>query len=206
MFRPALARFVAFVVLAAPVIATTVRPPDFATMVHQSDYVVHGQVTKVTCVRDDRDGHRRIITLVEINPLEVVAGEAPAKIELRLLGGRIGDEALIVSGQPQFQIGDEDVLFVRGNGVSLSPLYAMMFGRYPVQTDAVNGQKTVRREDGSTLHRVAEISTPLRESDTPPPTSDITTPATPDAAGLRLTAFKELIRATRAETPNDRHE
>ena len=32
------------------------------------------------------------------------------------MGGRVGDEEMTIQGMPKFDIGHEDILFVRGNG------------------------------------------------------------------------------------------
>ncbi|MCF3648842.1 hypothetical protein [Synoicihabitans lomoniglobus] len=172
--------------------ATTVVPPDFESMVQNSDYVVHGVVTQVTCHREDRNGSPRIITRVHFDPIEIVAGAAPDRIVLELLGGTIDGQTLTVSGQPQFAVGDEEILFVHRNGRSISPLYAMMFGRYAVRPDPTTGEKRVQREDGSGLPNVEAISAPLRSAHATKPTAPV--------AGMTPAAFKSLIRSARQST------
>jgi len=175
-------------VFAAPVRlpATTVVPPSFAELVNGSDYIVHAVVRDVRAEKRDRNGAPRIVTLVELEVREVVAGEPPATVVLELLGGSVGRETMTVTGQPQFAVGDEDILFVKGNGRSLSPLYAMMFGRYPVRTDAVTGRRWVARENGSPLAAITAVATAMDSVPSGPA----------PAPGMAPADFIRAIRAT----------
>jgi hypothetical protein len=144
--------------------ATTVVPPEFGAAVNGSDFIVRAVVKSVKSEKRDRGAGAKIYTRVELDIVEVVAGRPPPKpIVLELLGGRVGDETLTVGGMPIFRIGDEDILFVRGNGRSICPLYGMMYGRYPVVRTA-DGRPAVLRSDGTALRRGAEMATPLAEA------------------------------------------
>lgn len=60
-------------------------------------------------------------------------------ITLRFRGGP--DDAgntLIIPGVPLFQVGDQDIVFVRGNGVEISPVVGGNFGRFRISKDAVH--------------------------------------------------------------------
>lgn len=60
-------------------------------------------------------------------------------ITLRFRGGP--DDAgntLIIPGVPLFQAGDQDIVFVRGNGVEISPVVGGNFGRFRISKDAVH--------------------------------------------------------------------
>lgn len=60
-------------------------------------------------------------------------------ITLRFRGGP--DDAgntLIIPGVPLFQAGDQDIMFVRGNGVEISPVVGGNFGRFRMSKDAVH--------------------------------------------------------------------
>jgi hypothetical protein len=147
--------------------ATTIVPPEFATLVNDSDYVVRAVTRRVTAVQQPGLHGGRIFTRVELEVLEPIAGTPPASVTLELLGGRMGDRQLTVEGMPVFKVGDEDVLFVSGNGHTICPLYAMGHGRYPVRTDAASGRKFVTRADGSPLEGAADIRRPLGETSGP---------------------------------------
>jgi hypothetical protein len=165
--------------------ATTVAPPEFPTLVNESDYIIHAVTKRVSAEKRPVANGVRIVTMVEFEVLEVVAGRAPARVTLEFLGGRVGHEHLRVDGMPEFRPGDEDVLFVSGNGQSICPLYAMMHGRYPVRLEPATGRKVVVRTDGGPLQSTAQIAAPL-----------VTRPTAALATGLAPAAFIEQIRAT----------
>lgn len=144
--------------------ATTVVPPEFPTLVNESDYIIHAVVKSVSSSKQPtRTGGKKIITRVELDVVEVVAGQPPEPVVLELLGGRVGDEEMRVEGMPQFHVGDEDILFVRDNGTTICPLYGMMHGRYAIEKSPARGKKQVIRADGAPLRNTAQISAPLLE-------------------------------------------
>jgi hypothetical protein len=154
---------VAILLLVSEAAATTVVPPEFDALVNESDYVVHARVSAVSAEKRVSERGAKIVTKVELEVIEVVAGTPPAKIVLELLGGRVGEEKMAVGGMPRFQVGDEDVLFVSGNGRSICPLYGMMHGRYSVEQDPATGRKFVRRSDGVPLSSTRQITAPMAE-------------------------------------------
>lgn len=180
-----------FVASAARVGATTVVPPDFSAMVNGSDYVVHAVVRSVEAQKRVRAGAPKIFTRVELEVIEVVAGKPPAKIVLELLGGRVGDEELTVDGMPRFAVGDEDILFVSGNGRAICPLYAMMHGRFPIVATS-DGRRVVARSSGVPLLATAEIGMPLPE----PHRAEAWRDTGGAAGGLSPGEFIQQIRAT----------
>jgi len=186
----------AFCVLVIIARATTVLPPDFDQLVNESDYIIHAVVKSVTAeYRNDTYG-TKIITKVALEVREVVAGTPPKEVVLELLGGRMGDEQMVVEGAPRFKVGDEDVLFVRGNGHTIVPLVAMMHGRYPVMKDAASGRKYMARENQAPLRDTAEISQAMTAS---------LVPATPGAASAMAPAMTPedfIQRVKAAVNPN----
>jgi hypothetical protein len=166
--------------------ATTVVPPAFPALVNESDFIIRAVTRSVSAEKRPAGEGTKIVTKVEFEVLEVIGGNAPARITLEFLGGRVGDEFLKVDGMPQFKVGDEDVLFVRGNGHSICPLYGMMHGRYPVRTDAATGQKIVVRADGAPLQNVADVAAPLAHG----------AAAALAHAGLSPASFAQQIKAS----------
>lgn len=154
-----------FGALAGGAVATTVIAPDFAQLVNESDYVIRGVVKSVTSeFRPMPTGNRqKIITKVEIEVREVVAGQPPDKVVLEILGGKIGDQEMVLEGAPKFNVGDEDILFVSGNGQSICPLFAMMHGRYPIQREAATGRQYVTRSNRVPLQDPSEVALPMSE-------------------------------------------
>lgn len=131
--------------------------------------------------------------------LEWIAGSAQEPITLDFLGGRVGDEEMIVEGMPRFVAGDEDILFVRGNGHTISPVYAMMYGRYSVSTDQVNGKKHLIGADGLPLTDVRKIGGPRAGAAGGSPVALSDTPLEPGEFIREIKARTELSRSTHAK-------
>lgn len=143
--------------------ATTVVPPTFAELVNGADYVVRARVKSIAYEKQERPNRPPLLyTQVTLEVIETIAGTPPAEPVLRCLGGRDGDQELRVEGAPRFAVGDEDILFVSGNGRNFFPLYAVMHGRYPVKRDAA-GREYVARSNDVPLSDVAEVAAPMTE-------------------------------------------
>lgn len=145
-----------------PVRATTVVPPKFDELVNESDYIVRAVVKSVVSEWREKQGQRHIFTFVELEVLEVIHGTPPQPLVLEMLGGQVGDEAMVVQGLPKFEVGQEDILFVRGNGRQFYPLTAAMHGRYPVVRKK-GGRAYVARSNREALHATAEVALPMTE-------------------------------------------
>mgnify|MGYP001609795438 CR=1 FL=1 len=127
--------------LAPTLRATTVIPPSFPELVEKAEAIYRGRVTAVESRHVDRpDGSRVIKTFVTVAIDKVLKGAAQNAITLELLGGRVGDDSLIITGMPKFTVGAEEFVFVQRNGVQFCPLVAVMHGRYRVLHDAAQGR------------------------------------------------------------------
>jgi hypothetical protein len=137
--------------------ATTVAPPEFDELVNESDFIVRATVKSVRS-EFSRPGSKAIVTYVELDVKEVITGNPPSPLILRMLGGRVGDKRMIVSGTPEFVVGDEDILFVRDNGKVFNPLTALMHGRYPIARDKDTGRGYIMRNNRAPLKDTKEVS------------------------------------------------
>lgn len=141
--------------------ATTVNPPEFPDLVNQSDFIVRAVVKSV--VSDyARPGSRKIVTKVEMEVREVIAGTPTQPLVLRVLGGKVGEEEMIIEGAPRFKVGDEGVYFVQGNGRQIYPLVAMMHGVYPITREAA-GREIITRSNRVPLQDTAEVALPMTD-------------------------------------------
>ena len=152
---------VALLALPLRTLATSVVAPDFNTLVDQADYVVRAVVKSVNSEWREHDGQKFIASKIELEVKEVIKGTPPAPLVLDVVGGKIGDEELVIEGAPKFLVGDEDILFVQGNGRQVYPLVAMMHGRYPIFRDAKTGEKFVLRSNGMPLYSEQDVSLPM---------------------------------------------
>jgi hypothetical protein len=179
------------VLLPAAVRATTVVPPEFELLVNESDYVVRAVVESVRAEYRDGPQGRLIWTLVGLRVTEKVAGQPPDRLELAMAGGEIGNDRLVLVGAPTFRVGDEDFLFVRDNGRTIHPLFALMYGRYPVLRDAATGAAYVARSNRVPLQDVAEVALPLAEG----PAAALQQRAVRTGDALTPAAFARQIQA-----------
>jgi hypothetical protein len=177
--------------LLPPVHATTVIAPDFDQLVNSADYVVRAVVISTRSEwRQNRDNPREryIATLVELDVLEVISGNPPSPLVLDVVGGRIGDKELTIGGAPRFVVGQESILFVRGNGRQIVPLVAMRHGHYPVRRDKRTGETQVMRSGGKLLYSEQEVALPEAAAST--------VARDPRARPLDAAEFSRRIRAS----------
>ena len=141
--------------------ATTVVAPDFDSLVKQADFVVRA-VVKSKAAEWRSDGrNRHIITKVTLDVREIIKGAPTLPLVLEMLGGRIGSDEMVVEGAPSFVVGDEQILFVHGNGRQFFPLVAIMYGQYLVSRDSSTGQDFIHRSNGSPLYDVKDVALPM---------------------------------------------
>ena len=178
--------------------ALSVVPPKFTELVSGSDFVVRTVVKSVKSEWRESHGQRHIYTLVEFTVTEFVTGTPPQPLVLRILGGRVGNDEMIVEGAPQFVVGQEDILFVRGNGKQFFPLTAVTHGRYPVVKDAQTGRVYMARNNGEPLQAVTDVAKPLTEGGA----KDAPTQAKTVAQALTPAQFIQQIRAAMGAKTN----
>ncbi|GAB5561853.1 MAG: hypothetical protein SynsKO_35000 [Synoicihabitans sp.] len=176
-------------------------PPQFDELVQESDYIVRAIVTSVSSRWEERRGDRLIITYVSLEVVEKIAGEVPDAPVLQMLGGEVGADQMEVEGAPRFEVGDEEILFVQGNGRRVSPLTAMMHGRYRVVSDPASGSTHVARDNGEKLTEVEEVAKPMSTANHHSHEAGVAA-ALPSKVALSPQQFIRLIREARNQ-PED---
>ena len=168
--------------------ATTVIAPAFDDLIGQADYIVRAVVKSVTSEwRDnpDQPGHKYIATMVELDVKEVIMGTPPSPLVLDLVGGRIGNKNLTIEGAPKFVVGQESILFVKGNGLQIVPLVGMIHGFYPVKRDKAGGPARMMSGNGRLLFSEKEIG--QADSTAPAVSPDATSqPLSPEDFAARI--------------------
>jgi hypothetical protein len=125
-------------------------------MTRTASVVVHGTVTRVDAAWDD--SHTRIYTEVDIDVTTYLAGQGPARVQVRQVGGRVGDSELRVAGQPSFAVGEEVVVFLEPDGSGTANRWVvlcMAAGKFSVTFDHVTGERVLGR-DVRALVRIGE--------------------------------------------------
>lgn len=110
----------------------TLGPRDLA---RQAELVFVGEVTGIDYQMSDSGPGLMALphTLVSYQIDRVLKGKAEtgSQITLRFQGGPVPGtpNAMVVEGTPTFDVGDRDVLFVRGNGSAVNPVVGWWQGR-----------------------------------------------------------------------------
>lgn len=168
-----------------PLKALSVVPPSLARLVASSEQILRVKVAGVHCRWDDSpDGRRVIHTYVDCVVEESIQGSAPDQLQLRFLGGQVGNDQMIVHDMPSLEAGTTYILFVGQNGRAFCPLVGVMYGGYKVRRNPDTGSEHLCRLNGAPLRDPADIRTPMEESRE--------TPA--DFTGMSPAAFRTAIR------------
>ena len=119
-----------FLLMSAPAGATVYLPADFAEMVTASRLVVHGTVVDVRS--EPTPDRRSIATQVTVDVAEALKGTPGESVTFRVPGGQVGRYRRIVVGAPEFERGDEVVLFLTARGPSIPYVFGLSQGVYRV--------------------------------------------------------------------------
>jgi len=121
--------------------ATVLVPADFHEIVAESQVIVYGRVTAVRAEwSDDRS---RIDTLVTVLAGSYLKGGPGSTVTFRVPGGQVGRYRNVMIGAPQFQPGEEAVLFLSASGPSIAHIFGLSQGLYRVKVDSRTGRRTV---------------------------------------------------------------
>jgi hypothetical protein len=113
--------------------ATVLVPIDFRELVTISSTIVHGRV--VDARAEWVDGRRAIETFVTVEVQEYFKGGSGDTVVVRVPGGQMGRYRTIFVGAPEFQRGDEVVLFLRGNPAGGAFIVGLSQGAFRVVAD-----------------------------------------------------------------------
>src|SRR4051812_22134730 len=121
--------------------ATVLVPAEFHEIVAGSQVIVYGRVTSLRAEwSDDRS---RIDTLVTVMAGSYLKGGPGSTVTFRVPGGQIGRYRNVMIGAPQFQAGDEAVLFLSASGPSIAHIFGLSQGLYRVRVDSRTGRRMV---------------------------------------------------------------
>jgi hypothetical protein len=113
--------------------ATVLLPADFVTIVTGSPIIVHGRVSDV---RSFVTGPRRTIeSVVTLTVIDTLKGTPAPTLTFRVPNGQVGRYRRVVVGAPEFDPGDEVVVFLQARAPSIPSLFGLSQGVYRVVRD-----------------------------------------------------------------------
>ena len=136
-----LALSVAIVILPVVLRATVIVPIEFRELVSIAPVIVHGRVVDVRS--DWVDGRRSVETFVTVEAEEYLKGNLGERLTVKVPGGQLGRYRTVFIGAPEFQDGDEVVLFLKGSAPSYPYIIGLSQGAFRVVTDARSGRRMV---------------------------------------------------------------
>ena len=133
----------------AVVSATTIKRISFEEKVRHADRIIQCEVVdKKSRWNDD---HTMIVTDITLKVTATIKGPAPKKdITITMAGGELleEDQAIIVAGAPEFEIGDEKVLFLLNDKKLYCPVLGWEQGAYKVFKDSRTKEKFIKLKHG----------------------------------------------------------
>lgn len=118
--------------------ATSLDRVSTDQLVAEAELIVQGVVKAVEYRNSDVASGEHVAlphTFVTFGIERAFKGSAQggSSITLRFQGGPDGQgKALMIPGVPMFDVGDRDILFIRGNGTQIAPLVGWEQGRYRI--------------------------------------------------------------------------
>ena len=115
---------------AASLSATTLVPADFGQMARESELIVRGTVVNV---QSQMAGSRQTIeSVITLSVAETMKGTAGVQTVFRVPGGRLGRYRRVMVGAPEFTVGDEVILFLKGRAPAIAMPYGLSQGVYRI--------------------------------------------------------------------------
>ena len=141
-----MSRVLPFVVclLGAPALSATVLvPAEFREIVAGSEIIAHARVVDLR--PEWIDGRRQIRTIVTAEVLSTYKGEPARTVSFTVPGGQIGRYRSVMIGAPQFNRGEEAVLFLDSRGGEVLRVFGLNQGVFRVRPDPRTGRRMVVR-------------------------------------------------------------
>ena len=121
--------------------ATVLVPAEFHEIVAGSQIIVYG---KIAAVRPEwSDDRSRIDTIVTVTAGSYLKGGPGGTVTFRVPGGQIGRYRNVMVGAPQFQPGEEAILFLSASGPSIAHIFGLSQGLFRVKLDTRSGRRMV---------------------------------------------------------------
>jgi hypothetical protein len=136
---------------------SSVVAPTFDELVSQAEVIFQGAVTDVRSEWAGAGEQRHIVTYVTFRVEDSFKGNVGATYSIRLLGGTVGGETMVVTDAPKFNVGDRDILFVENNGSQFVPLVGVSHGRFRVDREQTTRRDVVMTNERKPLSDVSQL-------------------------------------------------
>jgi hypothetical protein len=125
----------------SPARATTMVSMSMEQLTQASSLIVQARV--VNQVSEWNPTHTQIVTTTTLAVSQTIKGNAPSTVQVRQLGGTVGNMAVFVPGDVAFRPQGDYVLFLEPADGSSYHVVGMTQGAYPVYQDALSKQDRV---------------------------------------------------------------
>ncbi|MBI3650029.1 MAG: matrixin family metalloprotease [Acidobacteria bacterium] len=129
-------------------------------LVTSSRVILTGEVQAVKAAFDANQGN--IYTYVKIQVAGVLKGHLQnQQIVFKQLGGTVGDHSTVIFGAPDYQIGDQVLLFLDTASDGTLRIAHLFQGKYDIAYDASQDRHIVKRDlDGGTINLLGVTASP----------------------------------------------
>src|SRR5262245_5377325 len=138
--------------------ATTLLRMGLPELVKNSDRVVQARAVDKHVYWDQAS--RQIFTDTTFEVLDSPKGRGPARITIKLMGGRIDPYELVVEGTPEFGVGDEVLLFTEPLPDGKRQLAGFTQGVMRITRDAQTGAAFAESDSLMSVHFAGEAGKP----------------------------------------------
>lgn len=103
----------------------------------RADSIMVGEVTDIACYEENKGN---IYTLITLSVGQTVKGESEEEVVIKVPGGEVGENRLIVEDSPSFQLGERAVVFLKEGGDNKFSVVGGFQGKFGIdEGDMVSG-------------------------------------------------------------------
>jgi hypothetical protein len=126
-------------------VSTTLAHMSIAKLTQSSRLIVRAHCVENKSAWDAGE----IWTFIALEPTEIWKGSVQSRVNVRLLGGRVGNLTSYVSGVPRFQVGEEVVLFLAPTAHGDFSVVSWVQGTFRVHRDPRTGADSATQDSAS---------------------------------------------------------
>ncbi len=160
----------ACVAVIVPASATTVIPVTDDEMVRRASHIIEGVVKRVESKWNADKS--QIHTFIDIDLVKQIKGEFAkdqVEIQLRVLGGTVGDITMVIVDAPSFDLNEKVLLFLRPNFDHwLFPVVGFNQGKLRIETDPKTAKEIIPERNRTKDDFIADISAKVRQQSPKP--------------------------------------